>query len=47
MAESAAMMLAIVLLQSLEVQNVTLLSDNQELVHFLNEDDLSNPLTGE
>jgi hypothetical protein len=40
---SAMMMLATVLLKSLELQDATLLFDNQQLVHFLNGADLSNP----
>jgi len=43
MAESPAMMVAAMLLQKLNLQEATLLSDNQQLVHFLNRADLSNP----
>jgi len=43
MAESAAMLLATVLLHSLDLQDSTLLSHNQQLVHFLNGADHSNP----
>jgi len=47
MAESTALSLAAVLLKTLELQDATLLFDNQQLVHFLNGADLSNPLIGE
>jgi hypothetical protein len=43
MVETVALALAIVLLKKLELQDATLLSDNQQLVHFLNGADLSNP----
>ena len=43
MAESAALALATVLLEKLELQDAIFLSDNQQLVHFLNGADLSNP----
>jgi ribonuclease HI len=43
MAESTALALAANLLQTLELPNANLLSDSQQLVHFLNGTDLSNP----
>jgi ribonuclease HI len=43
MAESAALAFAAALLNHLEFHNTNLLSDNQQLVHFLNGADLSNP----
>ena len=43
MSESTAMVVAAVLVQKLDLQEATLLCDNQQLVHFLNGADLSNP----
>ena len=43
MAESGAMALASAILNQLQCRNTTILSDNQQLVHFLNLVNLSNP----
>jgi ribonuclease HI len=43
MAESAALALAANLLNQLQCRNTIILSDNQQLVHFLNGANLSNP----
>jgi ribonuclease HI len=43
MAESAAMALASTILNQLQCRNTTILFDNQQLVHLLNEVKLSNP----
>jgi hypothetical protein len=45
MAEAAAMALAATLLESLQLylQQGTILSDNQQLVNFLNDSDLAHP----
>jgi ribonuclease HI len=43
MAESAAMALAAKVLEKLQLQQATILSDNQQLVNFLNGTDLAHP----
>lgn len=43
MAEAAALALAAVLTERLHIQNTSFLSDNQELVNFLNSSDQSTP----
>jgi ribonuclease HI len=43
MAEAAALALAALVTHHLQLNNVTFLSDNQQLVHFLNGSDLSIP----
>ena len=44
MAEAAALALAATVTEQLNLQHTTFLSDNQELVLFLNASDCSNPL---
>jgi ribonuclease HI len=44
MAEVAALALAAIITNKLGLQQVTFLSDNQQLANFLNEQDQSNPL---
>lgn len=44
MAEAAALALAAIIIQSLNLQGVKFLSDNEQLVLFLNDPDQSNPL---
>lgn len=43
MAEAAALALASVVTNKFNLTGVTFLSDNEQLVHFLNKEDLSNP----
>lgn len=43
MAEAAALALAAIVTHKLGLHRVTFLSDNQQLVHFLNDQDQSNP----
>ena len=43
MAEAAAMSLAAVITDRLQLQHTNFLSDNQELVQFFNSGDYSNP----
>jgi len=43
MAEAGALALVAVLLKQIQLHHTTLLSDNQQLVHFLNGSDLSHP----
>jgi ribonuclease HI len=43
MAEAAALALAVTVVQELHLQHINFLSDNQQLVHFLNGSDHSNP----
>jgi hypothetical protein len=44
MAKAASLALASMLLDRLNLSGVNFLSDSEQLVHFLNKDDLSNPL---
>jgi hypothetical protein len=43
MAEAAAMALAAIITHHLKLQPIIFLSDNQQLVHFLNTPDQTNP----
>jgi ribonuclease HI len=43
MAEAAALALASVIIDKLNITGVNFLSDSEQLVHFLNKEDLSNP----
>jgi hypothetical protein len=47
MAEAAALALAARVNESLNFDNTTFLSDCQQLVHFLNQQDHTHPQTGE